>query len=158
MLFRSGQTGMVMLGAGVSSDLGGIGQLIYEQKNFDIRDKPKSFRDLITGRAFKGAGQRLKIVLEPGTELSRYSINFTEPYLMNKPISLDVSGESFDWERESYIENRIRSYVGFEKRYKKSHWRRSVGFRAEDINIDEIDSDAPREIKDVKGDNMLAGI
>ena len=152
-----GQTGMVMLGAGVSSDAGAIGQLIFEQKNFDIRDKPKSFSDFITGKAFKGAGQSLRIALEPGTERSRYSINFTEPYFMNKPISLNVIGESYDWERECYDENRMRGYVGFEKRY-RNHWRRSVGLRAESVDVDGVDSDAPKEIKDVKGDNMLLGI
>ncbi|RKY23238.1 MAG: outer membrane protein assembly factor BamA [Planctomycetota bacterium] len=152
-----GQTGMVMLGAGVSSDAGAIGQLIFEQKNFDIKDKPKSFSDFITGKAFKGAGQSLRIALEPGTERSRYSINFTEPYFMNRPISLDVIGESFEWERECYDENRMRGYISFEKRY-RNHWRRSVGLRVENVDVDNVDSDAPKEIKDVKGDNMLFGI
>ena len=152
-----GQTGSVMLGAGVASDSGIMGQLIFEQRNFDIKDRPKSFSDLITGRAFRGAGQILRIALEPGTELSRYSINFTEPYFKNKPVSLDVLGESYMRIRESYDENRLRGYLGFEKRY-KDHWRRSIGFRVENVNIDDIEYDAPKEIKDMKGNNSLAGI
>lgn len=151
-----GQTGMVMLGAGVTSDSGVIGQLIFEQRNFDIRDWPKSFSDFVTGKAFRGAGQTLRISLQPGTEVSEYSINFTEPYFMGKPISLDLAGSSWERERESYDEQRTKGYIGLEKRY-KNHWTRSLGLRVENVNINDIDDDAPKEIKDVKGDNLLFG-
>ena len=152
-----GQTGAVMLGGGVASDSGAFGQIVFEQRNFDIKDKPKSFGEFITGKAFKGAGQSLRIELRPGTELSEYSISFTEPYLKNKPISLDVVALSREWGRECYDEGRLRGYVGFEKRY-KNRWRRSIGFRAENVDVDDVDPDAPKEIKDVKGDNSLAGV
>jgi outer membrane protein assembly factor BamA len=152
-----GQTGMVMLGAGITSDSGIIGQAIFEQRNFDISDWPKSFSEFITGKAFRGAGQRLRIALQPGTEVSEYSIDFTEPYFMNKPISLDVAGSSWTRDRECYDENRLKGYVGFEKRY-KNHWRRSIGLRVENVNIDNIDSDAPKEIMNVKGDNLIMGV
>ncbi len=152
-----GQTGMVMLGAGITSDSGVIGQAIFEQRNFDISDWPKSFSEFITGKAFRGAGQRLRIALQPGTEVSEYSIDFTEPYFLNKPISLDVAGSSWTRDRECYDENRLKGFVGFEKRY-KNHWRRSLGLRVENVDIDSVDSDAPKEIKDVKGDNVLMGV
>ncbi|MGA1979962.1 MAG: outer membrane protein assembly factor BamA [Sedimentisphaerales bacterium] len=150
------QTGMVMLGAGVTSDSGVIGQVMFEQRNFDISDWPKSFSEFITGQAFKGAGQSLRIALQPGTEVSEYSVNFCEPYFLNKPVSLDVAGSSWQRDRESYTEKRLKGYVGFEKRY-KDHWTRSLGLRVENVNISNIDSDAPEEIKSVKGDNVLMG-
>ena len=152
-----GQTGMVMIGAGVASDSGVIGQLIFEQRNFDIKDWPESFGEFITGQAFKGAGQNLRIALEPGTEVSQYSISFTEPYFQDKPISLDVIGLSYERTRECYDEGRARGFVGFEKRY-KNHWRRSIGFRLENVDVGSLDSDAPKEIESVKGDNTLAGV
>jgi outer membrane protein insertion porin family len=152
-----GQTGMVMLGAGVASDSGVIGQLVFEQRNFDIKDWPESFGEFIRGRAFKGAGQSLRIALEPGTELSRYSINFTEPYFRDKPVTLNVEGESWEWERESYDEQRLRAFVGFEKRY-KNRWRRGISFRAEKVNVASVASTAPKEIMSVKGDNMIVGV
>lgn len=152
-----GQTGMVMLGAGVASDSGIIGQLTFEQRNFDIKDRPKSFIDFITGNAFKGGGQNLRISLQPGTEVSEHSISFTEPYLKNKPISLDLFASIYERWRESYDEGREKGYIGFEKRY-KNRWRRSIGFRLENVDIDNLDNDAPKEIVDVKGDNALAGV
>jgi len=152
-----GQTGMVMLGAGVASDSGVIGQMVFEQRNFDIKDWPENFTEFITGQAFKGAGQNLRIALEPGTEVSQYSISFTEPYFKDKPISLDVITSSWERWMESYDEGRTKGYVGFEKRY-KDRWRRSIGFRLENVEVDSLDTDAPQEIIDVKGDNTLASI
>ncbi len=152
-----GQTGMLMVGAGVASDFGAFGQFVFEQKNFDITDRPEGFKDLITGSAFKGGGQRLRIDVRPGTELSEYSVSFTEPYLQNRPISLDLVGLSRDWERESYDENRLRGYVGLEKRY-RNRWRRSVGVRVDNVDVDSIEFDAPQKIKDVKGSNGLVGV
>ena len=152
-----GQTGSVMVGAGVASDRGVIGQLIFEQRNFDISDWPGSISDFITGRAFKGAGQNLRIALQPGTVVSEYLVSFSEPYFRDRPVTLDVVGSSYERGRDSYDESRLKGYVGFERRY-KNRWRKSIGFRVENIEVDSVDSDAPREIIDVKGDNFLAGV
>lgn len=158
---KEGQTGQWMLGAGISSDRGVIGSMILEQRNFDIKGRPESFGELIRGQAFKGAGQNLRIAIQPGMEFSQYSVDFTEPYFRDKPVSLDVTGLSSEWERESYEEGRLKGYVGFGQRYEKRYrdrWRKSIGFRVENVGVDGIDFDAPKEIKDVKGDNALAGI
>lgn len=152
-----GQTGLIMLGAGVGSDSGVIGQLIFEQRNFDITDKPKSFWEMFTGKAYKGAGQTLRIALEPGTEVSRYSISFSEPYWREKPISMDLLASSFERGQESYNEERIKGFLGFEKRY-KSNWRRSIAFRGERVNIGSLDFDAPLEVRDDEGTSSLYGV
>jgi outer membrane protein insertion porin family len=134
-----------------------IGQLIYEQRNFDITDWPDSFGEFITMKAFRGAGQRMRIALQPGTEVSVYSVDFSDPYWRNQPTSLDVSGSSFERYRESYKEGRLRSYLGFEQRL-QDRWRKTIGFRAENVEIKSLDFDAPQEIVDVKGGNMLLGV
>jgi len=152
-----GKTGSIILGAGVASDSGLIGQFVVEQRNFDIFDTPGSFKEFITGKAFRGAGQTLRISLEPGTEVSQYSISFTEPYFYNRPISLDVAGSRYIRGFESHLEERSRGYVGLEKRY-KNKWRRSIGFRAENIEVTDVDWDAPLEIKKDKGDNAIIGV
>jgi len=152
-----GQTGMLMVGAGVASDSGFIGQFVFEQGNFDIEDRPESLKDLITAEAFKGAGQSLRIALQPGTEVSEYSVTFNEPYYQDRPISLDLVGTSYERVFESYDEGRTRGFVGFEKR-EKDRWRRSIGIRAENVEVDDIDEDAPQEIFDVEGNNFLSGV
>jgi len=160
---KEGKTGSVMLAGGFSSDSDVIGQLVYEQRNFDISDRPESFGEFITGRAFKGAGQSLKIALEPGTRVSQHSVTFIEPYFQDKPLTLNVRGSS--WEREIerrddsrlYDEGRTKGHVGFERRY-ENRWRRSIAFRVENVDVDNIYLYAPKEITDVKGDNFLAGV
>jgi outer membrane protein insertion porin family len=131
--------------------------LIYQQRNFDITDWPESFGEFITGEAFKGAGQSLRIAAEPGMEVSEYSISFTEPYFRDKPVSLDLVGSSWGRYRESYDEQRTKGYVGFEKRY-KSQWRNSIGVRVENVEVVGLHSDAPQEMINVKGDNALVGV
>ncbi len=148
------QSGMILLGAGVGSDSGVMGQLIFEQRNFDIKDKPKNLWELLTGQAFKGAGQNFRIALEPGTEYSRYSVSFSDPYWRDKPISFDMSASSFMRGYESYDEERLKGMFGFEKRY-KDKWRRSISFRAEKVDVTSLDYDAPKEVWDDKGSNMI---
>jgi outer membrane protein insertion porin family len=152
-----GKTGMVMLGAGISSDSGLMGQITYEQRNFDIGDKPKSWGDFASGNAFKGGGQTMRIAFSPGTEVSSYSVSFTEPYLNDKPISLDLAGSNWERWRESYDEERTKGFVGFGKRF-KDKWQENLGVRAEKVDIKSIDDKAPQEIKDVEGYNYLYGV
>ena len=154
---EEGLTGMWNPGIAVGSDSGVIGRLIWQQRNFDYTDWPESLDEFITMKSFKGAGQSLRVALEPGTIVSYYSVTFTEPYLNDKPTSLDISGSSWERWRESYDEKRIKGFVGLEKRY-KSRWRGSLGFRAEGVDVRNIELDAPVEIKEYAGNNSLIGL
>lgn len=152
-----GKTGSIMFGAGVSSTDGLIGQVVYEQRNFDIKKWPKNWRKFFSEDAFKGAGQRLRISAEPGTEVSTYSISFTEPYLKDKPIAMTLAASSWERWRESYDEKRQKGYLGFTKRKKEGRYR-TLAFRFENVAVESIEDDAPKDVRDVKGDNLLAGI
>ncbi|MBN2270064.1 MAG: BamA/TamA family outer membrane protein, partial [Sedimentisphaerales bacterium] len=154
---EEGLTGMWNPGIGVGSDSGIIGHLVFQQRNFDITDTPDSFGDFITMKAFRGAGQTFRIALEPGTEVSQYSVSFTEPYFRDRPTSLDVVGSYYEREQECYDEERLKGYLGFEQRL-HGKWTRSIGFRAENVDVGSVDTDAPKEIKDVKGGNALLGV
>ncbi len=151
-----GQTGSIMLGAGIGSDSGVIGQIAFDQRNFDISDTPESWNELITGKAFRGAGQRFRISLNPGTLQSSYMVSFVEPYLYDKPVSMEVAAMGFEREWESYTEKRLGARLGFEKRY-SDDWRRGVSFRLENVDVASLEDDAPEEVEDVKGSNVLTG-
>ncbi len=154
---EEGKTGIFQPGVGVSSDSGIIGSLVFDQRNFDANDWPESFGEFITMNAFKGGGQRLLISLAPGTEVSVYSFDFSDPYWRDKPVTFNLLGSKYMRFRESYDEDRLRSLVGFEQR-RKERWRRSLSLRAENVSVDNLDLDVPKEIRDVKGDNTLFGI
>jgi len=158
---KEGQTGSVMLGAGIGSDSGFMGQLIYDQRNFDISDWPEDFGDFFRGRSFKGGGQSLRIALQPGTEISEYLVSFNEPYFQDKPLSFNVLGSSWERARESYDEDRLKGFFGFDERFEKRYsgqWRKGIGLRLEDVGVEDIDPNAPREVKDDEGSNNLLGL
>ena len=151
-----GQTGSIMLGAGIGSDDGLIGNITLNQRNFDITDTPSRFSDIFTGNAFRGGGQQFRLSASPGTDVSTYLASFTEPYLYDRPISLSLEGSLFERERETYDEKRLKGRIGLEKRY-PDKWRRGISFRAENVDVDDLEWDAPEDVQDVEGSNMLFG-
>jgi len=155
---KEGSTGMIMPGVGVSSDSGVIGRLVYRQRNFDLSDWPEDPGGYLQPwKHWKGAGQSFSITLEPGTEYSQYYVDFVDPYWRDKPMTFNAMGRSWERYRESHDEERGKGYFGFEQRL-KGRWQRSIGFRAENVRVDDLDVDAPREIFDVEGYTMLFGL
>ena len=154
---EEGKTGSVMFGAGVTSNQGIIGEVRYDERNFDIMNWPKSWGELFSGKAFRGAGQRLRASVTPGTIVSTFSVSFMQPYVYDRPVSLETAISGYERRQESYDEERVKGYVGFEKRY-TNKWRRGFSFRAESVEVADLDSDAPQEIIDVKGSTDLAGV
>ena len=64
-------TGEFNFGVGVSSVDSVMGNVRLTQRNFDYKDWPKSWRDLISGNAFVGAGQTLQRSTPPAAPRRR---------------------------------------------------------------------------------------
>jgi outer membrane protein assembly complex protein YaeT len=154
VVVEEAQTGQIMLGVGVSSNSGLLGNVTYTQKNFDIFAWPGRQRKWTD--AWKGAGQTLTISVEPGTELNQAYIDWLEPRLWDKQYSLGQRVYFFDRKRETYREERVGYVPSFGHRFANG-WYGEVSGRIEDVHIGNLDSDAPPEVRDVEGDNFLAG-
>jgi outer membrane protein insertion porin family len=154
---EEGMTGVIIPGVGISTDNGVVGRLVFRQQNFDITDFPESLDEFLSMKSFRGAGQILSLTLEPGTVYSQYGIDFVDPYWRDRPIEFDVGGRSWKRYRESYDESRLKGTFGFEQRL-DNYWRRSIGFRAENVEVKSVDYDAPQEIKDWAGATQLYGV
>jgi outer membrane protein insertion porin family len=155
---QSRSAGNFIFGFGVTSNSGLVGSIVLDLKNFDLFDTPKSFAEFIKLRSFHGAGQRLRIEAQPGTELTRFRIDFTEPYLMDKPLRFDASLYYFERGRRAYNERRIGGNVSFGKRLKKGplkDWYGEFALRLETVRIDDLDVLAGRDIHDAEGDTLL---
>src|SRR5205085_6196915 len=85
-------TGSLLFGVGVNSDAGLTGSVALNERNFDITRVPTSFEDLLSGTAFRGAGQEFRAEAAPGTQTQRYSVSWREPFLFDSLYSLGVSG------------------------------------------------------------------
>ena len=83
-----------MLGVGVNSNAGLIGNITLDEQNFDWRRWPTSWEDIRNATAWRGGGQQFRIQASPGTVYQQYSINFHNPYLFDTPISFGLGGSS----------------------------------------------------------------
>jgi outer membrane protein insertion porin family len=154
-------TTSILFGVGVTSNNGVIGSISIENRNFDIFDWPRTTAELFKGRAFKGAGQTMKLQLEPGTELNRARIDFREPYLLDQDIGLGLGAYIFERSRDDYNEQRIGFYASLDKRFREGllkGWAVEGATRFERIDISDVDWLAANDIKDVKGDSWLTSL
>jgi len=148
-------TGNIRFGAGVSSDAGVLGSFSLSQRNFDLLDPPNSVEELVSGRAFRGAGQFFSLNIEPGFERSLYAISFREPYLFDRDYFADARFSFFQRGREDYDEQRLGGQLGFGRRF-GDMWSISIRGGAELVEVSEIDASAPVDVFAVAGDTLIS--
>ena len=152
-------TSNLLFGFGVSADNGVIGSVTIENKNFDIWDWPRTWGEVF--KAWKGDGQRARIVLEPGTEVTRFRLEFTEPYLFDKPLRFDSSLYLFQRDRDSYDEQRVGWVPALSKRFESGllrDWAIEGALRFEGIDIDNVRDLAAKDIRDASGSSTLTSL
>ena len=128
------ETGRFMFGVGVNSDAGVSGQIVIDERNFDLWRPPTRFGEILDGTAFRGAGQGLRIEAVPGNQVQRYVVNFTEPYLFDSNVSFNVSGFYYDRRFQDWDEQRLGGRVGLGYRLTPD-LSVATSLRAENIEI-----------------------
>lgn len=154
---QEARTGRLMFGVGVNSDAGVVGSIVLSEQNFDLFRYPRSFQDIIDGTAFRGGGQRFRFEAIPGNQVSRYLVNWTDPYFMDTDYSLGVSGFYYqrffaDWDEQR---GGGRLSVG---RQLNPYWSVSAALRLENVEITNPDFPTPRALFDALGDNFLSTV
>lgn len=157
VVLSEAQTGRLMLGVAVNSDAGLVGQILLDEQNFDWRRWPTSWDDFISGRALRGAGQRFRIEAAPGTEVHRYLVSFTEPYWMDTPVSLGLSGSFFDRRYDDWDEQRLGGRVSLGYQWTENDVSANLSYRGESIKISNISNPAVPELAEMEGSNALHG-
>ncbi|MEQ8784696.1 MAG: BamA/TamA family outer membrane protein [Pirellulaceae bacterium] len=150
---QEARTGRLMFGVGVNSEAGVTGQFVIDERNFDITRIPTSFDDFVNGTAFRGAGQGFRLEALPGNQVQRYLVSFTEPYLLDSLISLNVSGFYFDRIYTDWNEQRLGGRVALGRRLTPD-LSISVAGRAEQVKIFQPSFPVP-ELAAALGDNDL---
>ncbi len=150
-------TARLSFGASVSSDAGVSGGISLTQRNFDIADTPDSFNEFFRGRAFRGAGQTFDVTVNPGTQVSTFSISLAEPALLESDYS--VSGALFLRQRvfRQYDEDRVGGRARIGRRF-GTRWSGAVTFRGESIELSDIDDDGSVDLFEVEDQNVLTSI
>ncbi|HBK73286.1 MAG TPA: hypothetical protein DDZ24_03635, partial [Planctomycetaceae bacterium] len=130
------QTGRLMIGAGVNSNAGLVGNIVIDEQNFDITRLPTSWDDIRNGTAFRGAGQRFRLEAAPGTELQRYTATFQEPYLFDTRVGLSTSASYFTRYFFDWAEGRVGGRVGLGYQFVFApDLSVNTGFRGESVDI-----------------------
>jgi outer membrane protein insertion porin family len=156
VVLSEAQTGRLMLGVAVNSDAGLVGQILLDEQNFDWTRWPTSWDDFVSGRAWRGAGQRFRIEAAPGTEVHRYLVSFQEPYLWDTPVSLGLSGSFFDRRYDDWDEQRLGGRVSLGYQWTENDLSAGVSYRGESVKISNPSASIP-ELDEVLGENALHG-
>ena len=152
---QEARTGRIILGGSVNSDLGVAGQLIIDERNFDIRAIPRSWSDMFSGYAFRGAGQSFRAELMPGNLVERYTVNWATPNMFGYlPYSLSVGGFLFSRIYRDWTEQRLGGRIGLGYAITKDL---SIGteLRGENVKITNPRVNGVDALDDVLGDNEL---
>lgn len=154
-----GRTGRLMFGAGVNSDAGIVGSFVWDERNFNLFNPPRSFRDIIDGRAFRGGGQKMRLEAAPGDQVSRYVLSWTDPYFLYSDYSLGISGFYFNRFYPDWDETRTGGRISLGKQL-TPEWSVNGSLRLEDVEVSN-----PRvvggttmsvpELEAVRGNNTL---
>jgi len=150
------ETGKLMFGVGINSDAGLLGNIVLDEQNFDWQRWPGSFEEVRNGTAWRGAGQRFRLEAQPGTNVQRYVVSFTEPYLADTPVSLRLSGSYFTRSYTDWFEQRAGGRVGLGYLFTPD-LSGAVNFRGEKIDISNPSNPSLPDLQQVLGQNDLFG-
>jgi outer membrane protein assembly factor BamA len=151
------RTGSLLFGLGVNSDAGLNGSVVLNERNFDILNWPRNMNELLSGRAFRGAGQEFRLEAVPGTRYQRYTASFREPFLFDSPYSLALSAYYYTRAFNEYDERRVgfRGTLGWRI---SDYWSVSGTVRAEQVGVRNVLPFAPPEVLDDAGDHFIVGL
>jgi len=151
----------LLFGVGVTSNSGVIGNVSIENRNFDLFDWPRNWTEFFKGRSFRGAGQVLRLQVEPGTTLSRARIDFREPWLGDRPIGYNQGLYYFERGYPEYDEERVGINTSFDRRFQTGplrDWAAEIALRIEHIDVGGLDFFSDEDFKDVEGGNWLTSV
>ncbi len=152
------RTGSFVLGGGISTNAGLFGNISLTQRNFDITNVPLSWRDLVEGHAFTGAGQTFSIQLQPGRERSQYRVSFVEPWLLGYPVPFSMDAFIFDRQREDWLEQRVGGTVGLGYRFVEQQIILKAAYRFERVRVADVRFNAVPDAISVAGENFVSAV
>lgn len=141
------RTGELSFGGGISSVDKYVGFAEIAQRNFDILNWPR----------FTGGGQSLSLSGRIGSISRYFDLNFTEPYLFNKPVSWssDIYNTHQSSENVDFEEGRLGAGTTFSRQF-RDIFRIGTGYTLERIKLDNFSEDAPATVVKFSGTNWIS--
>ena len=145
ILVQEKRTGSLSFGGGFSTIDKLVGFAELTQGNFDIFKWP----------SFTGGGQKFRLRLQYGTERKDFILTITEPYFLDRRLSL--TGQAF-YNEANYLSSQYnqRNY-GFLSELRKpinAYMYATLGYILQDIDIFDVDPSASAFIQSQKGSSV----
>lgn len=149
---KEGRTGILRFGGGFGANVGLFADVSYTDKNFDIFDFPKDWKDFVSGNAFRGAGHVVTLRFSPGFQRTEGMFSFQNPSVYDSGYSFGSSAFIFRRAREDYDEERKGGKITIGKQVLRGLILRLTP-DYEVIGVQNVDSNAPQIVKDIEGSN-----
>lgn len=143
------RTGSISFGAGFSSVDSLLGFVEVSQSNFDLMNFPY----------FVGAGQKFRVRAQYGIQRQDFVISFTEPWFLDKRLSLGVElfARQNDFNNAEYNQRNFGGTVSL-ARALGQFWTASIAYSFQNIEIFDIDPNAAQIIQDEDGARSSSSI
>jgi outer membrane protein insertion porin family len=141
------ETFKVKVGGGFSDTDSLVGMVEVGNSNFDITD-PMNY--------FYGGGQRFRVQGMFGIERQGVNIDFTEPWLMDMPLRLDVSGYANKVEYDHWNESRIGAKTSLTHKVFDDFTSLTGGYKFEQVNVNNISDTASAYLKSQGGHEWVS--
>lgn len=147
---REARTGNLTFGAGFSTVEKLVAYAEFTQGNFDLFNMRNGFQ---------GAGQKFRVRLAIGTETNQILVSFEEPWMFQRELGFEWNGyrTEADYYADYYNETRLGTSFFFRKRIVELLEGR-VGYTVENINVSNIQSNAPPDVFACAGNQSLSKV
>ena len=139
-------TAHLKLGGGFSDSDSLLGMVELSQNNFDITDP---------GNYFRGGGQRARAQVMFGLDRMDANVNFTEPWLLDMPLKLDVTGYMNEVIYEHWRERRIGGKIDLTKKVFDDFTSVSGGYKFGSVRVYKMDDWLTQDFLDEEGTDLV---
>ncbi len=131
-------TGSLRFELGYSSSSGVFGSVGYSENNFDLLG-------VLTGKAYRGAGQTLSFDVYASQERRSVSTSWTNPHVLDGPYELTLSGYRSDGTPYEWSERRLGGGASVGRRFLQNDLAIGVSYGYFDLEIDSPNDNANNE-------------
>ncbi len=135
------------IGGGWSDTDSLVGMAEVSNSNFDIMD-PKNY--------FYGGGQRFRLQGLFGIERMGFNVDFTEPWLFDIPLRLDLSGYWNQYDYEHWSEQRGGGKITLSKQFFDDFTSVAVGYKLEHVRVFDVSHSQSQEMRDLQGNWLVS--
>ncbi len=137
----------IRVGAGYSDVDSLFGMIEASSRNFDITN-PSNY--------FRGGGQRVRLQAAIGIERAALNFDFTEPWLFDIPLRLDVGAYLRETIYDDWDETRWGARVALTKKFFDDFTKATIGYKFEQVNVHDMESDMGWETRKERGRDWVS--